>query len=215
MILQIHLSVFLCTITPLMEENPCEAVLVNVAGTRNVADKCIEYDVEKMVMVSTDKAVNPTNVMGCTKRLAEIYVQSMGLAMEQGKKAAQFACWSLFTNPESKTESASPSPYRQTLPRTALTIGRREAVSAGKAVLTPEEENSGRWKNHELGSSGRRGGSRRSEESDTYVNLVEDTESGLIVGGLAFGPEGTSSRWLSQLQKLVGTSLSELIKIGA
>ena len=74
---------------PLMEENPCEAVLVNVAGSRNVADKCIEYDVEKMVMVSTDKAVNPTNIMGCTKRLAEIYVQSMGLAMEQGKKAGR------------------------------------------------------------------------------------------------------------------------------
>lgn len=71
---------------PLMEENPCEAVLVNVAGSRNVADKCLEYDVEKMVMVSTDKAVNPTNIMGCTKRLAEIYVQSMGLAMDQGKK---------------------------------------------------------------------------------------------------------------------------------
>lgn len=70
---------------PLMEENPCEAVLVNVAGSRNVADKCIEYDVEKMVMVSTDKAVNPTNIMGCTKRLAEIYVQSLGLALEQGK----------------------------------------------------------------------------------------------------------------------------------
>ena len=74
---------------PLMEENPCEAVLVNVAGSRNVADKCLEYDVEKMVMVSTDKAVNPTNIMGCTKRLAEIYVQSMGLAMEQGKKAGR------------------------------------------------------------------------------------------------------------------------------
>ena len=71
---------------PLMEENPCEAVYVNVAGSRNVADKCLEYDVEKMVMVSTDKAVNPTNIMGCTKRLAEIYVQSMGLAIENGKK---------------------------------------------------------------------------------------------------------------------------------
>lgn len=70
---------------PLMEENPCEAVLVNVAGSRNVADKCIEYDVEKMVMISTDKAVNPTNIMGCTKRLAEIYVQSLGLSIEQGR----------------------------------------------------------------------------------------------------------------------------------
>lgn len=70
---------------PLMEENPCEAVLVNVVGSRQVADKCVEYDVEKMVMISTDKAVNPTNIMGCTKRLAEIYVQSLGLAIERGE----------------------------------------------------------------------------------------------------------------------------------
>lgn len=70
---------------PLMEENPCEAVLVNVGGSRNVADKCVEYGVEKMVMVSTDKAVNPTNIMGCTKRLAEIYVQSLGMAIERGE----------------------------------------------------------------------------------------------------------------------------------
>ncbi len=71
---------------PLMEENPCEAVLVNVVGSRNVADMCIAYDVDKMVMISTDKAVNPTNIMGCTKRLAEIYVQSLGLTIERGER---------------------------------------------------------------------------------------------------------------------------------
>lgn len=74
---------------PLMEENPCEAVRVNVTGSRQVADKCVEYGVEKMVMVSTDKAVNPTNIMGCTKRLAEIYVQSLGLAIERGEVKGQ------------------------------------------------------------------------------------------------------------------------------
>ena len=70
---------------PLMEENPCEAIYTNVIGSRYVADMCIKYDVEKMVMISTDKAVNPTNIMGCTKRLAEIYVQSLGLAIERGE----------------------------------------------------------------------------------------------------------------------------------
>ncbi|MBR4391110.1 MAG: polysaccharide biosynthesis protein [Bacteroidales bacterium] len=70
---------------PLMEENPCEAILVNLFGSRNVANKCLEYNTEMMVMISTDKAVNPTNIMGCSKRLAEIYVQSLGLAVEQGK----------------------------------------------------------------------------------------------------------------------------------
>lgn len=70
---------------PLMEENPCEAVRVNVEGSRLVADFCVEYDVDMMVMISTDKAVNPTNVMGASKRLAEIYVQSLGLAIEHGE----------------------------------------------------------------------------------------------------------------------------------
>lgn len=70
---------------PLMEENPCEAVMANVLGTRNVADLAVEYGVEKMIMVSTDKVVNPTNIMGASKRLAEIYIQSLGLAIAAGK----------------------------------------------------------------------------------------------------------------------------------
>jgi FlaA1/EpsC-like NDP-sugar epimerase len=68
---------------PLMEENPCEAVFVNVIGTRLVADMAVKYGAEKMIMISSDKAVNPTNVMGASKRLAEIYVQSLGYAIEE------------------------------------------------------------------------------------------------------------------------------------
>ncbi len=69
---------------PLMEENPCEAVLVNVIGSRQVADMAVKYGSEMMIMISTDKAVNPTNVMGCSKRLAEIYIQSLGKALHEG-----------------------------------------------------------------------------------------------------------------------------------
>ena len=68
---------------PLMEDNPSEAILANVLGSRNVADMAVKYGVESFVMVSTDKAVNPTNVMGCSKRLAEIYVQSLANNLEK------------------------------------------------------------------------------------------------------------------------------------
>ena len=74
---------------PLMEENPCEAVHTNVYGTRNVADMAVKYDVDKFIMVSTDKAVNPTNVMGASKRLEEMYVQSLSIAISKGRQSGK------------------------------------------------------------------------------------------------------------------------------
>ena len=70
---------------PLMEEHPCESIMANLSGTRNIADMAVRYGAERMVMISTDKAVNPTNVMGACKRACEMYIQSLGNSISEAR----------------------------------------------------------------------------------------------------------------------------------
>ena len=76
---------------PMMEENVSEAIQTNIQGTKNLADLAVKYHAKKFVMISTDKAVNPTNIMGCSKRISEIYVQSLAKhIIDEGISSVQF-----------------------------------------------------------------------------------------------------------------------------
>jgi FlaA1/EpsC-like NDP-sugar epimerase len=75
---------------PVMEHTPYEAVRVNILGTKTIADMSVKYRAERFVMISTDKAVNPTNVMGCSKRVAEIYIQSLNNHLKEKGEVTRF-----------------------------------------------------------------------------------------------------------------------------
>ena len=112
---------------PMMELNPSEAVLTNVMGSKNIADLSLKYDVYKFVMISTDKAVKPTNVMGCTKRLAEAYTQSLFFDAKRRGKKTQFIT-TRFGNVLGSNGSVIPIFRRQIAEGGPVTITHRDII---------------------------------------------------------------------------------------
>jgi FlaA1/EpsC-like NDP-sugar epimerase len=107
---------------PMMESNPAEAVLCNILGTKLLADLAVEFKVNKFVMISTDKAVNPTNVMGCSKRIAEIYVQSLFNELQHRENQATSFVTTRFGNVLGSNGSVIPMFKKQILSGGPLTV---------------------------------------------------------------------------------------------
>lgn len=113
---------------PMMESNSTEAILTNVLGTKNLADLSIKHDVDKFVMISTDKAVNPTNIMGASKRLAEIYVQSLNYADNKSHNRKTKFITTRFGNVLGSNGSVIPLFRQQIENREPITITNKEII---------------------------------------------------------------------------------------